>query len=61
MGTTKKFKVTITETLQLSVEVNAESQQQAKEIIAQRWKNSAYVLDADHFVGVEFDVLPINE
>ncbi len=59
MGITKKFAVAITETLQLSIAVNAENQQQAKEIIAQRWKNGAYVLNADHFIGVEFDVLPI--
>ncbi len=52
----KKFKVTITETLKMYVEVEAESQAEAEEMVSDGWCRSDYVLDSDYFDGVEFKV-----
>lgn len=51
------FKVKITETLELTVEVEAKGQQQAEQMVADNWKAGDYVLDADNFVDVEFDAV----
>lgn len=54
------FKVTITETLKLTVDVEAKDQQEAEQIVSDNWKNSDYVLDAAHFVGVKFDTVSVD-
>lgn len=48
------YEVTITETLQKNVTVEADSQAEAAQIVSDRWKNGEYILDADNFVGAEF-------
>jgi hypothetical protein len=50
----KTHKVTITETLQMEVEVEATSRTEAEQIVERNWKNSDYVLDASHFKGATF-------
>lgn len=50
----KRFTVTITETLEMKVEVEAENKADAEKIVCEKWNNSEYILDADHFKGVEF-------
>lgn len=50
----KTYQVTITETLQKTVEVEAGSKAEAEAIIEARWNDSEYILDADSFVGVDF-------
>lgn len=40
----KKFKVTIIETLKLTVEVEARNQYEAEQMISDKWKNSEYIL-----------------
>lgn len=50
----KTHKVTITETLQKVVEIEAPSRQEAEFLAERNWKNSDYILDADNFVGVTF-------
>ena len=50
----KEYDVTITETLEMTVTVEAESREEARQIVADRWKNSEYILDADSFKDVEF-------
>lgn len=50
----KEFDVTITETLKMTVTVKAGSQQDAEELVSERWRNSEYILDAEHFTGVDF-------
>jgi hypothetical protein len=50
----KTYKVTITETLQMTVEVEAPSRHEAERLVEKRWKDSDYILDADHFKGVTF-------
>ena len=52
----KEYEITITETLSQTVTVEAENEQQAKRIVSDRWKNGDYILDAEHFKGVEFSV-----
>lgn len=52
----KMYKVLITETLQKTVIVEAESEQEAHRRVSDAWKNSEYILDADSFQGVEFHV-----
>ena len=44
----KNYKVRITETLVMTVDV-------AEQIASDNWHNSDYILDADNFVGVEFE------
>ena len=52
----KMYKVLITETLQKTVLVEAETEQEAHRRVSDAWKNSEYILDADSFQGVEFHV-----
>ena len=51
---TKPFKVTITETLKMTVEVEAIDRHDAEQTVSDNWRNSEYVLTADNFSGVEF-------
>lgn len=48
------FDVTITETLKMTVQVEADSPEAAEQLVSDNWHRGEYVLDADHFVGVEF-------
>ena len=52
----KTYKVLITETLQMTVLGEAETEQEAHRRVSDAWKNSEYILDADSFQGVEFHV-----
>ncbi len=55
-----KYNIMITETLQLVVEVIAENQTEAEEIVKDNWSNSKYILDADNFTGVQFKTVSEN-
>ncbi len=50
----KTYEVTITETLQKTVEVEADSRLEAEALVESRWNNSEYILDSDSLVGVDF-------
>lgn len=50
----KTYDVTITETLQKTVSIRADSQAEAEEIAQDRWNDEKYVLGADDFVGANF-------
>ena len=50
----KTYEVTITETLQKTVEVEADSREKAEKQVEQKWNDIEYILDADSFVGVDF-------
>lgn len=50
----KEFDVTITETLKMTVTVEADSQLEAEQLVSDRWKNSEYILDAENFTGADF-------
>ena len=54
-----RFKVTITETLKRTVEVEADDQQEAEQMVSDGWHNSKYILDAEDFVGVAFEIVPV--
>ena len=50
----KTYEVTITETLQKTVTVEADSREETERQVEENWNNSKYILDADSFVGVDF-------
>lgn len=50
----KTYDVTITETLQMTVPIEAESLAEAGQIAEDNWNRSQYIPDADHFVGADF-------
>ena len=52
----KEFNVIITETLRKVVTVEAETAEDAKDIVDAAWHNSEYILEAEDFDGVEFTV-----
>lgn len=52
--TMKTYAVTITETLQKTVEIEANSREEAESLVEARWNDSEYILDGDSFVGVDF-------
>lgn len=51
----KEFDVTITETLKLTVSVEASSKEEAEQMENDQWRAGDHVLDADNFVDVEFE------
>ena len=55
-----EFEVTITETLKKTVTVHATDRLEAEQIVSDNWRNSDYILDADNFVGVEFEASAIS-
>lgn len=50
----REYEVTITETLEMTVAVEAESREEAQQIASDNWKNGDYILGADHFKDVTF-------
>lgn len=50
----KTYEVTITETLQKTVEVEAKNREEAERLVEKRWNDSEYILDAEAFKGVDF-------
>lgn len=53
----KTYQVTITETLQKTVEVEANSKEEAEELVERKWNDNEYILDAEAFVGVDFSAV----
>lgn len=53
---TQEFDVTITETLKRTVTVEAENKEEAKQLVTDSWHRGEYILDAENFVDVDFDV-----
>ena len=51
----KKFEVTITETLKKKIEVEAETQEEAEQIVTDEWYKGDHILDADNFTEVIFE------
>lgn len=50
----KTYQVEIKETLCMTVEIQAENAHQAEELVRQAYNSQEYILDAEHFTGVEF-------
>lgn len=55
-----RFKVTITETLKRTVEVEADNQHEAEQMMSDDWYSSKYILVAEDFVDVAFDAVPVE-
>ena len=51
----KEFDVTITEKLQAVVTVEAETREEAEQMVSDQWCSGDHILDADNFVDVEFE------
>ena len=51
----KEFEVTITETLQKSVTVEASTREEAQAMVEEMWDKGDVVLDADNFIGADFN------
>ena len=56
----RDFYVTITETLRMKLNVEAESMEEAIEKVKDGWRSGTYILDADHFEDVDFDAEDIT-
>lgn len=54
----KNYEVEITETLQLTVNVEANSREEAEAKAEEQWHLGEHILDADNFVGVDFKAVP---
>jgi hypothetical protein len=52
------FEVTISETLQKVVTVDADSSDEAEQTVSDNWRAGDYILNADDFIGVEFNAVP---
>lgn len=50
----KSYDVTITETLKMTVPIEADSLAEAEQKAEDNWNASQYILDADNFVGASF-------
>ncbi len=50
----KTYEVTITETLRMTVEVEAKNRLEAEQIVSDRWRDGDYILNAEAFQGVTF-------
>ena len=46
--------------LKKTVTVHATDRLEAEQIVSDNWRNSDYILDADNFVGVEFEASAIS-
>jgi len=57
----QQFKVTITEKLQKIVIIEAETSEEAEQMISDDWKASKYILGSEDFVGVEFESVPMDD
>lgn len=55
----QKFKVAITEILKRTIEVEANDQQQAEQVVSDGWRNSEYILGAEDFSDVTFDKIRV--
>lgn len=57
----QKFHVTVTETFQLTIELEASSKQEAERIMSRDWQKREFVLGPEHFAGVEFTTEPVTK
>ena len=57
----KSFDIEITETLQRTVSVIADSREEAEQIVDDGWHNGDYVLDSEDFIDVDFKTVGEGE
>ena len=56
----QKFYVTVTETFQLTIAVEADSRQEAERIVSGDWQKRKFTLGPECFAGVEFQTEPVE-
>lgn len=56
----REFEVTITETLQMTVTVTAKDRREAEGMVGAAWRDGDYIIDAEHFKGVNFEATPVK-
>ena len=56
----RDYYVTITETLRMKVDIEAESMEEAIKKVRNKWRSGDYILDADHFEDVDFEAEDIT-
>jgi hypothetical protein len=56
----KTYRVTITETLETEVTVEAGNREEAERIVKEDWQAEKYVLDSSCFSGVNFKAKPLQ-
>ena len=61
LNPTQWFDVTVTETLEQIVRVEAHSPEEAEKIVARDWQRQEFVLDAENFTCVEFVAVPVED
>jgi hypothetical protein len=52
-----KIKIEITETLQKTIEVDAENEHEAYKIVKEKYRNSEIILDDTSYIDTEFEVV----
>ena len=57
----KMYDVEITETLQRTVAVEANSREEAERIVTEAWNDEVYVLDSTDFIDVDFKTVGERE
>lgn len=57
----KSFDIEITETLQRTVSVAADSREEAEQMVDDGWHNGDYVLDSEDFIDVDFKTVGEGE
>ena len=58
---TQWFNVTVTETLEQIVQVEARSPEEAEKLVAKDWQKGEFVLDSENFICVEFVAVPVKD
>ena len=57
---TQWYDVTVTETLEQIVRVEAHSPEEAEQLVAKDWTKKEFVLDEDNFICAEFEAAPVE-
>ena len=57
---TQWYDVTVTETLEQIIRVEARNPEEAEQLVAKDWVNREFVLDADNFTCAEFQAIPVE-
>ena len=55
------YHVRITEMLERTVEIEAEDKLSAEQTVSDNWRNGEYILDADNFTGVTFEIARVEK
>lgn len=57
----KTYSVTITETLQKTVEIRASSSEQVERMVNEQWYKDEHILDSDNFKTISFEAKALQK